>query len=150
MPKITREASPKEIKSGNEYLHCYASGMPFTLHLVWSRYNDREEQVAASRGVCMHEAQELLDLPANKHLIDAGFRVENRTYPVFVQDTGHRRQVEFGRLDKDISFYRQDFYPEGTYINTEHRFYKLDAKQGKYILDSKIFDIPEDEKVWLW
>ena len=156
MPKEILETSPKEIKDGDEYLGCYASGKPFTLHMVWRKLNKEGQQMATGRCVLKSDAKELLALPALQHLRDKGFEVKSNVYAVFVQRPDMRTEVEFSAICKDLSgeynksFYRQNFYPQDVHLGIEDRFHKINPQQGRYMKDQQIFDIPEDEKVWLW
>ncbi len=150
MPRHMYTASPKELQDGHHFLGCYASGQPFTLHLVWRTYDKDGYAVASGRGVCKHEAEELLALPGMKHIVDKGYEVARQVYPIFRLRPERRPVIDFSEISEEKSFYRQNFYPEGTIIGIEHRFYKINKQQGRYLKTQEIFDIPADEKVWIW
>jgi hypothetical protein len=85
-----------------------------------------------------------------KHLRDSGYQVEMGVYPVYRLRPERRNVMDFSKMPETRSFYRQNFYPAGTVIGIEHRFYKTNKTQGKYLKTQEIFDIPADEKVWTW
>ena len=150
MPRHMYKAQPKELQDGHHFLGCYASGQPFTLHLVWRTYDKNGYAVPSNRSVGKQEAQELLDQPDMKHLRDSGYQVEMHVYPVYRLRPERRDVRDFSKMPKTRSFYRQNFYPEGTIIGVEHRFYRINETQARYLKTQEIFDIPANEKVWTW